>query len=779
MEIKKALVVDNNVTVVELLSGMLTSNGIEVLKAYDGIDALDRLEESKALPDVILLDLVMPKIDGQRLTRILKADRRYCDIPIIILSGIAAEDKNDILSFGADAYIAKGKIDDTFSHIEDTLNWLKKRATPAEKKQVVLGTENIFPREMTKELLLVKQHFESLFDLMQEGVVEIDQDNRVLFANPAAMRLIGQEDYHLFGESILKIFQEQCDFEEYLRKVPEPSWKSSEYVQLTCGDYITRAIATPFFMEGEYIGAIVILEDITSIVRREKSLEDLMEAIVRNAPVGLCLLDAEGKTLISNKALAKIFQQPDGWSPEGSNLQDFLSPMSPELSELVGRSLTMATGESLAHNADFFPAGEKDHQVLNMTATTLDTTGREKVLLLVEDVTDKAFLEETLRQANEEMERANLSKSNFLSMVSHELRTPLAVVRGYVSLILEGKIGPDPAQVREALLVADKRARHLQHLIEELLDLSRIESGNLSIRQESIFAVKHIEETVEMFRDDMEKKGLTVQLDLADDLPHVWADHDKIHQIFTNLVSNAVKFSNSGGSLFIGAELKGERVNFQIRDSGIGIPPDRLDRIFDKFYQVDSSDTRKHAGTGLGLSIVKMIIAAMGGEIQVTSEVGSGTTFTFTLPVTTEVPARETVPVQEDAAPARDKPATERKRILVIEDDSDILEMTRLLLAEKNFDVVTAVDAFDGLKEFFRHPPDLVLADALLPLMTGLDLCRIIKTHPDSKSLPVIMLSAAAQEDEIRSGYDVGASEYLVKPFTSQDLFDTIAKHLP
>ncbi len=779
MEIKKILVVDNNVTVVELIGGLLANTGVEVLKAYDGIDALDRLEESKVLPDVIVLDLVMPKIDGQRLTRILKADRRYCNIPIIILSGIAAEEENDIISFGADAYIAKGKIDDTFAHLQETLDWLKKRATPEEKKQEVLGTEGMFPREMTKELLLVKQHFDAMFNLMHEGVIEIDQDNRVLFANPAAMRLLEQEDYHLFGGSVLKLFQEKCDFEEYLQKVPDFSLKSSEYIQLTCGDYVTRAIATPFFLEGEYIGAIVILEDITAIVRREKSLQDLMEAIVRNAPVGLCLLDAEGKILISNKALARIFQKPTDWSTEGIDMREFLSPMSPPLAEVVGESLTMAPGKSLAHNADFFPAGEKERQVLNMTATALDTQGREKVLLLVEDVTDKALLEESLRQANEEMEKANRSKSNFLSMVSHELRTPLAVVRGYVSLILEGKIGPDPAQVREALVVADRRARHLQHLFDELLDLSRIESGKLSIRQESIAAAKHIRETVEMFRDDMEKKGLTAKLDLADDLPHVWADHDKIHQVFTNLVSNAVKFSNSGGEIFISAVEKGERVEFQVRDNGIGIPPSRLDRIFDKFYQVDSSDTRKHAGTGLGLSIVKMIIAAMEGSILVTSEIGKGTTFTFTLPVTTEAPAREATPVREETPSGGEEPSTERKRILVIEDDADILEMTRLFLEGKNFDVVTATDAFDGLKEFFRHPPDIILADALLPLMTGLDLCRIIKTHPESKDLPVIILSAAAQEDEIRSGYDVGASEYLVKPFSSQDLFDTIAKHLP
>jgi PAS domain S-box-containing protein len=778
MKIRKILLVDNNATIVELISTILVKEGYEVAKAYNGIDALDQLEAMKELPDVILLDLVMPKIDGQRLTRILKVDERYAGIPIIILTGIAAEEDGKLLAFGADAYIAKGKIENTFTHIKETLQWLEKRATADVKREEVLGVDNLFPREMTKELLLVKQHFDTMFHLMQEGVIEIDEDHRILFANPAAQRLLCQGDHHLFGKTVQDLFNDSQKFKEYLDRLPDRGRKSFESVQLACGELVSRAIATPFFLDSEYIGAIIMLQDVTTLVEREKSLEGLMSAVVENAPVGLCLLDGEGDVLVANQALVKIFHRTPGWKPLGLNIVDFLAGVSPPLAEALRRSLSLEPGRLVTHKADYFPEGEHLRQVLNVTAKTLDLSGEEQVLLLVEDVTEKALLEENLRRINEEMERANRSKSTFLSMVSHELRTPLSVVRGYVSLILEGRIGPGMDQIREALQVADKRARHLQHLIEELLDLSRIEAGKLSIKKENLDLRKHLEETAEMFRDDQEQKKLAMELDIPDDLPAVYADHDKIHQVFTNLISNAVKFSNPGGAVTISARASGESVEIQVLDSGIGIPADRLDRIFDKFYQVDSSDTRKHPGTGLGLSIVKMIIEALGGGIHVTSEVGEGTAFTITLPAGTEVrAAKKSLPAKE-SKPAKEARISKRTRVLAVEDDTDILELIRLFLPEEKYEVVVATDAFKGLRQFFRQRPDIVLADALMPLMSGLDLCRIIKTHPETEGLPVIILSAAAQENEIRDGYKVGADEYLVKPFTSQDLLDTIGKYV-
>jgi CheY-like chemotaxis protein len=191
-----------------------------------------------------------------------------------------------------------------------------------------------------------------------------------------------------------------------------------------------------------------------------------------------------------------------------------------------------------------------------------------------------------------------------------------------------------------------------------------------------------------------------------------------------------------------------------------------------------------YPGTGLGLAIVKMIVTALGGAVQVESQVGAGTSFSFTLPqagtaapVTTPAPASpEPTPAGTPAAGSALAAGVARTRVLVIDDDLDTLALTRLLLPEEDFEVVEAYDAFAGMREFYFHFPDIVLVDALLPLMSGLELCRVIKSHPELGSIPVVILSAAAQEEEIRSGYRVGADAYLVKPFRPQDLLDTVRR---
>jgi PAS domain S-box-containing protein len=204
-KIRKVLVVDNNATIVELVSAHLTSAGYEVAKAFDGLQALDRLVETDQLPDAILLDLIMPRLDGQRLTRFLKQDELYAAIPIVILTGIASEDEGTILAFGADAYIANGRIEDTMVNVFETFRWLERRATSRETRTVVLGVEKLFPREMTRELLHIKGHLDTMLDMMEEGVVEIDQDHRILYANPAACRLHKLARAEMIGRNVLDL----------------------------------------------------------------------------------------------------------------------------------------------------------------------------------------------------------------------------------------------------------------------------------------------------------------------------------------------------------------------------------------------------------------------------------------------------------------------------------------------------------------------------------------------------------------------------------------------
>lgn len=775
-KIRKVLLVDNNATIVELISAHLAAGGYEVAKAYDGLQALDRLVESDQLPDVVLLDLIMPRLDGQRLTRFLKQDPLYAKIPIVILTGIASEDEGTILAFGADAYIAKGRIENTMANILETFAWLEGRTDPGQKRSAVLGIEKLYPREMTRELLHIKGHLDTMLALMGEGVIEIDQDHRILYANPAACRLLGVEDHRLFGKALAGFFPESARVEEYLGSVPCGTESSPPAMQIDQAHRALRISFSTLVDQSNFCGSIVLLEDISAQVRRERSLLDLMEAIVQHAPVGLCLLDADGTILAANPAFSRILHLPESRTALGARLGAYL-----EGTGLAAESLLPSSADAPgadARSVEFTTLVFPERVVITTTTTGVDTPEGRRVLLLIEDVTEKAGMERDLRRVNEELAKANRAKSTFLSMVSHELRTPLSVVRGYLSLILEGKIGPDPCRIQEALRVADKRARHLQHLIEELLDLSRIESGRLSLHKEPIAVSKHVREVVEMFRDDRDRKKIAIEVEIPELLPDALADHDKVHQIFTNFLSNAVKFTGEGGRITIRGRVAGSMLEFEVADTGIGIPAEKLPRIFDKFYQVDSSDKRLYPGTGLGLAIVKMIVNALGGSVQVQSQVGEGSTFTFTLPVAGAVDAAAPAPSQPAvpaAAPRPDAPAT-RTRVLVVDDDLDTLSLIRLQLPDSHYEVIEAYDAFTGLREFYFRPPDIVLVDALLPLMSGLELCRFVKSHPERGSLPVVILSAAAQEDEIRSGYQVGADAYLVKPFRSQDLLDTLQR---
>ena len=630
-KIRKILVVDNNATIVELVSSHLMNAGYEVAKAFDGLQALDRLVESDQLPDVILLDLIMPRLDGQRLTRFLKQDPLYSVIPIIILTGIASEDEGTILSFGADAYIAKGRIENTMAHVFDTFRWLEARTGPEEKRTVVLGVEKLYPREMTRELLHIKGHLDTMLSLMGEGVVEIDQDHRILYANPAACRLFGSDDHRLFGKAFPGFFGDPKRIEAYLASVP-------------CGTETSPPAAA---VRARAPDAAHLLLDARG-ASNYCGVDRYPQGRHRPGAPGALPARAHGgdRPERPGRALPPRRRRDDPGLEPG--LQPHPAPArGPHRHRHPARRLPRGHGprdrvaaapgggapDDEPRSVEFTTLVFPERVVLTTSTTIIATAEGSRVLLLIEDVTEKAAMERDLRRVNEELAKANRAKSTFLSMVSHELRTPLSVVRGYLSLILEGKIGPDPERILEALRVADKRARHLQHLIEELLDLSRIESGRLSLHKEPIAVGKHVREVVEMFRDDQDRRKLSIEIEIPEALPDALADHDKVHQIFTNFLSNAVKFTGEGGRIVVRGRVAGSMLEFVVADSGIGIPADKISRVFDKFYQVDSSDKRMYPGTGLGLAIVKMIVTALGGTVRVESHVGEGSTFTFTLPL--------------------------------------------------------------------------------------------------------------------------------------------------
>ena len=402
-----------------------------------------------------------------------------------------------------------------------------------------------------------------------------------------------------------------------------------------------------------------------------------------------------------------------------------------------------------------------------------------------------------LREANEKLETLNAVKSDFLSTVSHELRTPLTVIKGYVSLIKNQRLGPINTRQQKGLTAADERADHLNSLISDLLDLSRIESNKYEIRQENLDFIKLAETTINSMKPFFKKKKIHFKSVIPDNLAKIYGDKQKISQVITNLLSNAIKFTPNGGSIILealsGSSYQVENIDrtedyiqVNIKDSGIGLVEEEKKKIFDKFYQVDNSATREYSGTGLGLCITKNIVELHHGKIWVESCKDKGSTFSFTLPKTKHKQKKQNKQPVNKARISHTpytkgiqiKPNNTRRKILVVEDNLEIQKLIVTCIGSetysKNWQILTAQNGIEALETIFQNSVDLILLDINLPKLNGFDLCQIVKTNEKTKKIPVIILSASAQRSEIDYGFQMGANDYITHPFVPDEVIKRI-----
>ena len=373
---------------------------------------------------------------------------------------------------------------------------------------------------------------------------------------------------------------------------------------------------------------------------------------------------------------------------------------------------------------------------------------------------------EELRAQTEELERQRLRveeadrlKSEFLSNMSHELRTPLNSVLALTQLMIARGTGKDAAQEAEYLQVIERNGRHLLYLINDILDIARIESGRVQLTLTEIDPGETCARALETVRPLAAERGLELKSDCGD-LPRIFTDEDKLQQILINLLSNAVKFTDQG-EIELAVEAVGDRVRFVVRDSGVGIAPEVLPYIFDKFRQADGSSTRRFEGTGLGLAICRSLAKILGGEITVESLVGRGSTFTLTLPQTCPEP-QETA----DAAPVpRSSPGTalvqprpappaaqgEPPLILVVEDNPVAALQIRTVIEEQGYAVQAVSSGAEALAALPQVRPDLIILDLMMPEVDGFQVLEQLRAMPATAAIPVLVLTARELTPEDRA----------------------------
>ncbi len=389
-----------------------------------------------------------------------------------------------------------------------------------------------------------------------------------------------------------------------------------------------------------------------------------------------------------------------------------------------------------------------------------------------------------LRQQADQLRELDQVKSRFVTNITHEFRTPLSLIISPVEKLLQ-----ENRFDRSVLTLVHRNAEQLLRLINQLLDLSKLESNHMHVSLMQGDITDFIHYNVALFRRAAEQKGVTLTtiLDTVPRQTHVF-DADKWEKILTNLVSNALKFTPAGGHVTLtlmpvwaGGEMAG--VQMELVDSGIGIAPDKLPHIFDRFYQVDTSPTRAYEGTGIGLALVHELVGLLGGTITVESRMGVGTTFTLTLPVGAESTAVDAVPISwsghETGAvaqlamrapvPADEQPPYPVPRLLIVEDNDELREF---LVGElsPSYHILQAEDGEAGWEVVQTELPDIVLTDVMMPRMDGHALTRLIKGHAETDHIAVVMLTAKTAQQSRLDGLQHGADDYLSKPFSVNEL---------
>jgi len=519
------------------------------------------------------------------------------------------------------------------------------------------------------------------------------------------------------------------------------------------GEEFTRADEETLVMFASQ-AALVIANART--YRDERRARNDLEALVNTSPVGVAVFDARtGMPVSFNREamrIVEILQEPDR-PPE--DLLDVVTCVRADGRELSLKEFPMAellsTGETVRAEEIVLrvPNGRSVSVLVNATPIHSEDGRLASSVVTMQDMTPL-----------EELERL---RAEFLAMVSHELRTPLAAVKGSITTLMEAAAELDPAEMMQFFHIIRDQSDQMRYLIGDLLDVARIETGTLSVTPEPSDVKVLVDEASRRFLNGGSADNL--QVELASNLQLVMADKRRIVQVLSNLLSNAAGYSPEGSTILVTATQDGVHVAVSVIDEGRGIPADQMPQLFRKFSRAHGADTGSGVdGSGLGLAICKGIVESHGGRIWAESDgPGLGARFTFTLPTVEEPVAA--VPVLPQPLPRR--ASASQVRVLAVDDDPHALRYVRDVLTKAGYAPIATGDPNDVSRLMAKEKPHLVLLDLMLPGTDGVALMNEIHRISD---VPVIFLSVHGQDDVIARAFDMGAADYVVKPFSPTEL---------
>lgn len=558
--------------------------------------------------------------------------------------------------------------------------------------------------------------------------------------------------------------------------------------------------------QGEVIQSIGAVQDITERKIAEINLAErniILQSIINGTPDVIFIKDIDGRHQIVNTSYTQLFNRSKEEIIGKSDRELYPPEMASEVRE---NDLLIMSQDITQTFEELVPLGNSTRTYLSIKFPWRDIDGYIiGVIGIARDITERKLAEEELKQMNIQLEErvkqrtaqlqqakevaesANRAKTTFLANMSHELRTPLNGIMGYAQ-ILQSSPELSPQQKNNLNLIY-QCGSHLLTLIEDILDISAIEVGKMELYPQEFFLSSFLTEVVAMCQLKAEKKGLKLIYQEDSSLPKIITqDQKRLRQVLINLLSNGIKFTQEG-SVSFRVTWENNQVleqqhsanngflHFEVQDTGVGIASDEIAKVFLPFEQVGSVD-KKSEGTGLGLSICQKILLMMGSDLQIVSTLGVGSTFSFTLPISTQKTDAEISTPQLPSSLRIIGYHGNQQKILVVDDHIDNRSMLVHLFENLGFLVEQAVDGVEGLEKFCQFEPDLIIVDLIMPQMNGWTMIERLRQLPQGKDVAVIASSANVSPDDRQRCQQVGCDHFLPKPLDLEQLFNQLSQSL-
>ncbi len=640
-----------------------------------------------------------------------------------------------------------------------------------------------------------EQNLQSLIlNTMTDGVYFVRaSDFKIVYTNPKFEPLFGYERGELIGQpvTVLNFNDSSSHGKKAAEEIAQTlircgQWKG-EIQNVKKDGSPFWCLATVKIFEHPEHGAIYVAihQDITERKQAEASLiknQALLNETGNLGKIGGWEFDLIKQELTWTDEVYHIHEVDASFKPTVDKAIGFYTPASiPIITQALQR--TIDQGDPYDLELEIITAKGNSRMVRALGKRRLFSAEAKTVFGVFQNITERRQADEALREAKEAAEQANRSKDLFLATLSHELRTPLTAILSWSQLIKTGKLAPDKAQ--KGIGAIEQSALAQSRLINDLLDVSRIASGKLVLDCWEISPAQVLFEEINAVALAAAEKQIEVLQDIDPEVTTIFADPVRLRQILWNLLGNALKFSSRGGKLWVSLRRRGDYAEFAIRDNGMGIAPDFLGQLFNRFSQADSSSTRHHGGLGLGLAISSSLCRMMGGTIKAESPgKGLGATFTVSLPIRavalqTESPLAHKLGIELIPQPTSEElDLIKGVKILCVDDDPPTLEAIKMVLESYGLVVRPVLSAKEALEVLNTFTPNLIVSDIAMPELDGYGLLKQIRNRPSQHNdpTPVIALTAFAGPEDQKRANEAGFQGYLAKPVDASVLLKTVAR---